>query len=84
VDCERFENAVIDGELKHDGNRVLRQHILNARRRTSDTHDLVGIGKESKDSSRKIDAAVTAVLAFGARQEYLQTKHNKGKGLGII
>lgn len=84
MDCERFENAVIDGEVRHDGNRTLRQHVLNARRRPSDTHDLVGIGKESKDSSRKIDAAVCAVLAFGARQEYLMTKHNKGKGLGII
>lgn len=84
LDCERFNNAVVDGELKHDGNRVLRQHILNARLRPSDTYDLVGIGKESKDSSRKIDAAVTAVLAFGARQEYLMTKNNRGKGLGIF
>lgn len=84
VDCERFENAVIDGEMKHDGNRVLRQHILNARRRPSETYDLVGIGKESRMSDRKIDAAVTAVLAFGARQEYLKSKNNKKKGLSII
>lgn len=83
-DCERFRNAVMDGELKHDGNRVLRQHILNARVRPSDTYDLVGIGKESKNSSRKIDAAVTAVLAFGARQEYLMTNKNTGKGLAIF
>jgi hypothetical protein len=84
LDCERFEGAVIDKALSHDGNPVLRQHILNARRRPSDTYDLIGIGKESKDSSRKIDAAVTAVLAFGARQEYLRGGNNQSSGLAII
>lgn len=84
IECERFRNAVIDGSIKHDGNRVLRQHILNARQRPSDTYDLIGIGKESKFSPHKIDAAVTAVLAFGARQEYLMTKHNRKKSLEII
>lgn len=84
IECERFKNAVLDGGLKHDGNPVLRQHIVNARQRPSDTYDMVGIGKESKDSPRKIDAAVTAVLAFGARQEYLMTKHNRKKTLEII
>lgn len=84
LECERFKNAVLDGGMKHDGNRVLRQHIVNARQRPSDTYDLIGIGKESKDSPRKIDAAVTAVLAFGARQEYLMTKHNRKQSLEII
>lgn len=84
IECERFKNAVLDGGLKHDGNKVLRQHIVNARQRPSDTYDLIGIGKESKDSARKIDAAVTAVLAFGARQEYLMTKHNRKQTLEII
>lgn len=84
IECERFKNAVIDGGIRHDGNRVLRQHVLNARQRPSDTYDLIGIGKESKDSQHKIDAAVTAVLAFGARQEYLMTKHNRKKSLEII
>ncbi len=35
-------------------------------------------------SKNKIDAAVTAVLAFGARQEYLKSKRNKKKGLAIF
>lgn len=83
-ECERFKNAVLDRGIKHDGNRVLRQHILNARQRPSDTYDLVGIGKESRQSPHKIDAAVTAVLAFGARQEYLMTKYNRKKSLEII
>lgn len=84
IECERFRDAVLEGSLKHDDNKILRQHILNARQRPSDTYDLIGIGKESRMSDRKIDAAVTAVLAFGARQEYMKTKNNRGKGLEII
>lgn len=72
-DCERFLDAVLEQELRHDGNTVLRQHILNAKRHPT-TYDAISIRKASKDSSRKIDAAVCAVLAFGARQDYLMSK----------
>jgi hypothetical protein len=82
--CETFRAAVIDGKLQHNANPILRQHIVNARQRASDTHDLIGIGKESKDSSRKIDAAVTAILAFAARQDYMKSKGNKSRGLTIV
>ena len=77
LDCERFEDAVIEGEVKHDGSAVLRQHILNAHRRPNN-HG-ISISKASKDSSRKIDAAVCAVLAFGARQELLMSKKNRSR-----
>lgn len=72
-DCERFLDAVLEQELTHDGNTVLRQHVLNAKRHPT-TYDAIAIRKASKDSSRKIDAAVCAVLAFGARQDYLMSK----------
>lgn len=84
IECERFRDAVMEGSLKHDGNPILKQHIVNARQRPSDTYDMIGIGKESRMSDKKIDAAVTAVLAFGARQEYLKTKFNRKKSLEII
>lgn len=77
LDCERFEDAVIEGQIVHRGDPVLRQHILNAHRRPNN-HG-VAIGKASKDSSRKIDAAVCAVLAYGARQELLMSKHNRSR-----
>lgn len=77
LDCERFLDAVIEGELTHSGDPTLKWYILNAHRHPT-TYDAVSIRKESKDSGRKIDAAVTSVLAFGARQEYLMTKHNRG------
>ncbi|AZV00807.1 terminase large subunit [Mycobacterium phage Malec] len=72
-DCERLEDAVIEREVSHDGNPVLRQHVLNAKRHPT-TYDAIAIRKVTKDSSKKIDAAVCAVLAFGARQDYLMSK----------
>ena len=77
LDCERFEDSVLEGEIVHGEEPVLRQHILNAHRRPNN-HG-VGISKASKDSSRKIDAAVCAVLAFGARQELLMSKKNRSR-----
>lgn len=76
LDCERFLDACIEGELAHDGNTTLRTHVLNARRHPT-RFDSISIRKESKDSTKKIDAAVCAVLAFGARQEFLVSKKNR-------
>lgn len=82
LDCERFEDAVLEGEVKHNGSAVLRQHILNAHRRPNNYG--IAISKASKDSPRKIDAAVCAALAYGARQELLMSKKNKGRGAVIF
>ena len=78
LDCERFLDAVLERELKHDGNTALRQHILNAHRHPTQW-ETISIRKASKDSSRKIDAAVCAVMAFGARQEVLMSKKNTSR-----
>lgn len=83
LDCERFLDAVIEREVNHDGNAILRQHVLNARRHPT-TFDAISIRKATKDSSRKIDAAVCAVLAFGARQDYLMSRKNRGGGAVIL
>lgn len=78
-DCERFLDAVAESELCHNGDKVLSVHVLNAHRHPT-KFDAISIRKASKDSSRKIDAAVAAVLAFGIRQEYLMTKGNRTGG----
>lgn len=83
LDCERFVDAVVEEELLHDGNPVLRQHILNARRNPT-VYDTISIMKPSKGSSKKIDTAVSAVLAFGARQEYLMSKKGSRTGKGVV
>nr|DAK92642.1 MAG TPA: Terminase [Caudoviricetes sp.] len=84
LDCERFVDAILSGEATHNGDPLLRWYVLNAHRHPT-PWDAISIRKESKDSSRKIDGAVTAVLAFGARQQYLlDRKTRNGTGGGAI
>jgi len=72
-DCERLEDAVVEREVSHDGNPILRQHVMNAKRHPTN-YGAIAIRKATKDSSKKIDSAVCAVLAFGARHDYLMSK----------
>ncbi|HEX5525155.1 MAG TPA: hypothetical protein VFX53_17050 [Pedococcus sp.] len=66
---ERFYQAVLAKTLSHDGSTVLTRHVLNAKRRLGRSG--VTIAKEHPSSSRKIDAAYAAVLAFEARSAVL-------------
>lgn len=63
---QSFHTAILEGEICHSGASVLTRHVLNARRR--DGRFGVSISKENPESSRKIDAAVAAVLAVEARR----------------
>ncbi|QAY03029.1 terminase large subunit [Mycobacterium phage Fenn] len=83
LDCERFRDAVLAGEVKHDNNPVLKAHITNAHQHPT-IYDAISIRKPGKESKRKIDAAVTAVLAWGSRQDFLLSKSNTGKGAGLL
>lgn len=70
--CKSFANAIVGGELSHDGDPDLLRHIGNARRkdlRIIDDHGerLWSIQKERKDSPKKMDGAMAAVLAWEAR-----------------
>jgi phage terminase large subunit-like protein len=65
--AEAFAQAIADREIRHDGDTVLRQHVHNARRRPNRFG--VGLGKEHRESARKVDAAVAAILARAARTE---------------
>ncbi len=62
---EQFQTAVLDKELTHDGAHVLTRHVLNARRRVGRSG--VTIAKSTPESADKIDAAISAVLAYQAR-----------------
>jgi phage terminase large subunit-like protein len=57
----RFYEAVVNGQLTHSGDSRLARHIGNAVLR----EDARGarLAKERKDSKRRIDAAVAAVMA---------------------
>jgi hypothetical protein len=75
-----FEEAVVNGDLTHDGSYRLTEHALNARRVVV-ARSGIGVGKEHKDSSRKIDAIYAAMLAWQARLDAL-AKDATGKGTG--
>jgi phage terminase large subunit-like protein len=60
--CAKFYDAVVEKRIIHDGDALLARHLDNAVTKI----DALGprIVKEKRDSPRKIDAAVAAVLAF--------------------
>jgi phage terminase large subunit-like protein len=66
-----FSNDMHSGELSHDGDPKLTEHVHNAVRQETrmieDDEPLWVIRKDSKDSPRKIDLAMAALLAWEAR-----------------
>ena len=78
---ERLMQAIFDRKLSHNGDRTLRRHVLNARRRNNNYG--VSFGKESKDSPRKVDAYAALMLAHEAMNDYRtgskKTKKPSGK-----
>jgi hypothetical protein len=72
--CEMVESE-ISGDIQqfaHDGSGVIGRHCANARRRPN-KHG-ISIGKETHDSPKKIDAAVSMIIARHARRLYLGSK----------
>jgi hypothetical protein len=60
--CSTFYGAVANTSLTHDGNPVLRRHLQNAV--TKETRDGAYITKDGRNSPRKIDVAIAAVMAY--------------------
>ncbi|MFD9893332.1 hypothetical protein ACFWY9_28640 [Amycolatopsis sp. NPDC059027] len=68
--CAEVREAIDeDGSLTHDGSAALRTHFHNARTRSN----IFGwaIGKETRDSPKKVDLAVAAVAALVGRRLFL-------------
>ncbi len=71
-----FANAIIAGDVTHDGDPTLALHIGNARRMPTNVKDDDGrqmhsVAKEYPQSPKKIDAAVAAALSWEARGDAL-------------
>lgn len=69
-----FVGAIDGGELSHNGDKVLDDHIGNSRQQATNLVDeneapLYILRKERPDSPKKIDAAMAAVLAWEARND---------------
>lgn len=72
---ERLHNEIAEGALRHDGDKLVRQHVHNARRRPNAWG--VSFGKEHRESSRKVDSVAAIILARMARRAYLNLPENK-------
>lgn len=72
--CQSFAQAILAGQVSHDGGSKLAEHIGNSVRmdvnlRGDDDVPLWTITKERRGSPLKIDAAMAAVLAWQARND---------------
>ncbi|MFJ6073698.1 terminase [Streptomyces sp. NPDC093065] len=83
---DRFYRDVLERQLTHDGSRELRRHIGNARRRTNAWG--YTIGKEHRESARKVDLAVCAVGARMLRRMVMNSpawaKRSTVRGKGRV
>lgn len=70
-----FKDAIIDGEMWHQGEPSLTKHVLHARKRTSTQG--TQIAKSNPDSPDKIDAAVAATLAWAAALDAVAAGANR-------
>lgn len=70
-----LHTAIIEGRMSHDGGSVMTRHMLNARRESRAQG--VWIRKDHPDSSRKIDAAWAATLAWQARLDAVAAGLNR-------
>lgn len=59
---DRVYAAVTTGELSHDGDETLSEHIQNAVAKSTAMGDL--ISKDKRNSNKKIDSAVAAIVAY--------------------
>jgi hypothetical protein len=81
IALERLHTAIVTGETSYDDmsklGMVLARHFQNARMSRRRGGDV--ITKETKNSAKKIDAAVAATLAFEARAAFLALGKSKPK-----
>ena len=80
VEVERLHDEIVEGSFRHDGDPRVRQHFHNARRRPNAWG--VSVGKEHRESSRKIDAVPATTLARTARRLVLSSGKRPRKRSG--
>lgn len=73
--AEGFNAAIVEGTVSHDGDKVLAEHVHNARRMPNNYG--VTFRKESPFSAKKIDGCAAAMLARQSRQMYIALPENK-------
>lgn len=85
---KRTREDILQRQLIHDGHKVMRTHVINSRRRTNAWG--ITIGKEHRESARKIDLAICMIGARMLRRTVLNSPKNekrktvRGKGRVVV
>jgi phage terminase large subunit-like protein len=80
IEIERLHDEIVEKKFKHDGNKRTAQHFYNARRRPNSWG--VTIGKEHRESARKVDSVPAEMLARMGRRLVLANPRRKKKRSG--
>lgn len=75
IELERLYDEIVEKAFRDDGDKRVQQHFHNARRRPNAWG--VSVGKEHRESSRKIDAVPATVLARMARRLVTSTDRRR-------
>jgi hypothetical protein len=81
--AEQLAADIENGEFRYAESHWLEEHLSNARRRVSDRHGIT-LGKEHRESRRKIDLAVCAVGARMLWRMYKLQQKPKSGGQGRV
>ncbi len=76
--CAKLHSAVMNDRVTHDGDEALARHVANAV--TKETSDGAYITKDGRNSPRKIDLAIAAVIAYDratTRQEAAESVYQR-------
>jgi phage terminase large subunit-like protein len=68
---QRFTTMVLERQLTHSGNPVLTRHVSNAVLKQDSRG--ARIYKETKNSAKKIDAAVASIMALERAMQFVET-----------
>lgn len=80
AEAERLHDEILEGAFRHDGDLRVREHVHNARRRPNAWG--VSVGKEHRESSRKIDSVPAVALARAARRLVVASGKRRRKRSG--
>lgn len=81
IEMERLHDEIMEKAFRHDGNVVMRQHFHNARRRPNRWG--MTVGKEHRNSSRKIDSVPAVMLARCARRALGPQRKRTGRAVFV-
>lgn len=73
---EALVQTIVDKKIKHNGDKLLRRHALNAKQFVNKA-GFISFRKESPESKRKVDAYAATLVAFVALQELIESNKKK-------